>query len=132
MAALEAAEGRRWVREMRPGQVLLATLPACVERHRVKVDPTPAACPQLQAHRQPVCLGHVTEVGESRDAGAHVVSVDRQVEVAMLPGLAPDEDRNPPATGDPVTYVCTVQGGEHGCDVGDPHASERADRVFSS
>ncbi len=45
----------------------------------------------------------------------------------MLPGLAPDEDRNPQAAGDPVTHVGALEGGEHGGDVGDPHAVERTD-----
>lgn len=67
-----------------------------VERHRVYVDPTTSR-PQLEAQREPVGLGDITEAIQDCQTPCEVGVVDSQAQVSMVTGLLPDQRIDTPA-----------------------------------
>ena len=76
---------------------------------------------QLNSYRQLIGLGDVPDVTEGFDAPSEVMSVNGQVEVAVIAGLLFRQQSHTPAASDPVANARVVQGIEYLCDLVEEH-----------
>ncbi|MEO8829266.1 MAG: hypothetical protein ABI385_11325 [Lapillicoccus sp.] len=93
--------GRR-VRERDIVQALLHAVTGAIEPDRVKVSPSTGATDHLQAHGKPVGLCGEPRSLERCASGLKRVSVDGQVEVAVLASRFTMERVDSPFPGEPV------------------------------
>lgn len=94
---------------MRPLGVALDPVALHIESDWVDIDPTIAACGNLNSQWKPVRLNGVAETGESSHAAVVVVGIHSQVQVAVRPRLDPDKRVDAPAASHPVTDPGSIQ-----------------------
>ncbi len=103
--------GRR-VSERGTVEALLDAVTIAIEPDRVKVNPPAGTTGHLQAHGKPVGLFGEPHRLERSTSHPKRVSIDRQVEVAVLAGRFTVERVDSPASGEPVADVYTLEGVE--------------------
>jgi hypothetical protein len=112
--AKSALVERLWrIIEMPAAEVGLATVPGCVENHRVNVDPTAALSDQLNTNRSPINFHAVASPPQSAQRHRLVAGVQRQVEVTVQPRLPTNQSVDTPTAGDPNRAAGLGHGGQY-------------------